>query len=127
MKNQREIYEVLLAGETLINAAKFTVRLKDNGDLEYAEDRIYGNVFNAVFKYVEDWQIYKEPKWYENIPDGGVLCWVKNREDRSFYANPHTIRTFSGSHYIGYELWLFAKPLTKQEIQVFIDNAPEER
>lgn len=123
MKNQREIYEALLAGETLINDAHFTIKLKEDGNLDYAEDRVYGSVFNAVFKYVEDWQIYKEPKWYENIPEGKVLC-LQGKvliAIKGYDSAAHKCISVIGSYYTPEKL----VPLTKQEIQVFMDNAPE--
>jgi len=48
-------------------------------------------------------------KWYENIPPvGGVLCWCKD-----YYT-------------ASYKHWIYAEPLTKAEIQSFMDNAPED-
>jgi len=120
MKNQREIYEALLAGETLISVDFATAKLVD------------GKLFNDVgeqsvvaFIQPEIWQIFKESKWYENIPDGGVLCYCKDRaHDGTRIIN---VTAYREDHYQSmYSTWKFAKPLTKQEIQVFMDNAPEE-
>lgn len=49
-------------------------------------------------------------KWYDNIPDSGVLCWLGTGEVKSLTSETY----FAG-----------AIPLTKQEIQKFHDNAPE--
>ena len=58
-------------------------------------------------------------KWYENIPDGGVLCWFGEEAYKSicivFPVTPN--EDFNSANY---------KPLTKKEIQAFIDNAPED-
>jgi hypothetical protein len=69
------------------------------------------------FDYPKNWSTYKEPKWYENIPDDGVLCWFGEAKAVCivFPVIPNT--DFNASNYT---------PLTKQEIQVFMDNAPEE-
>lgn len=29
------------------------------------------------------WEPYEEPKWYENIPQQGILCWGNNGTDTS--------------------------------------------
>lgn len=61
-------------------------------------------------------------KWYENIPEGGVLCWVSNNQDIT--AITHTfmdVKKYGNCN----KTYLEAEPLTKQEIQVFMDNTPE--
>ena len=117
MKNQREIYEALLAGETLIDTDGRIVSFNPNGMLMNIGEKA-GYSFNEPHK----WQIYKEPKWYENIPDGGVLCWCSDEGIVKFVDN---ITRFNGN-YQGGSAWSKATPLTKQEIQVFMDNAPED-
>jgi len=123
MKNQKECYEALSAGETLVNSNGNLAKLNKVGDLVSVEPYEY---LLEAFDNSGDWQIYKEPKWYENIPDGGVLCWVKG------LGRPTIITTidkyepieecpFSSITKVRYQkVW----PLTKQEIQVFMDNAP---
>ena len=123
MKNQREIYEALLAGETLIRDSLFKIKLRPGENVD-----INSSLFLLLFDYPEAWQIYKEPKWYENIPEGGVLCWctdgVLNFPEIIISYKDETERKFSfrskDSHYSN------AIPLTKQEIQNFMDNAPED-
>ncbi len=123
MKNQREIYKALLAGETLDNG-DFTCRMGVTGSLLDDE----GDKLSLTFTNPEFWQIYKEPKWYENIPDGGVLCWVTDKEypSRAERGNVQLISNFFKDGFMtrgkscGYAI-----PLTKQEIQVFMDNVPE--
>ena len=120
MKNQREIYEALLAGETLDNGG-FTVQLGFNGTLLDDED----DKINLTFSDPSRWKIYKKPKWYENIPDGGVLCWADEIHDM-----PATIVRFSDADKMFVSGWgarySRSTPLTKQEIQKFMDNAPSE-
>lgn len=124
MNNQREIYEALLDGEKIHSIHKGKGYLHLIGGVLFND---LGNVREESFTYPSHWQVYEEPaKWCVNIPEGGVLCWVKNRTDRSFNAIPHVIYSISATCYIGYELWNFATPLTKQEIQTFIENAPED-
>lgn len=123
MKNQREIYEALLAGETLILDNLYKVILKD-GEL-YNPDAF--EVINYQFDRPKDWSIYKEPKWYENIPDGGVLCWTGDCGE-IVKDIPSLITNHNGEKFVSVMdcLWGKAIPLTKQEIQVYLNNAPEE-
>jgi len=122
MKDQREIYEALLAGETLIKKHLFTVKMKEEGMLESSQDESKGcrALFNTIFADPEKWKVFKVDKWYENIPDGGVLCWVNN-------GHVETIIKYKNFGFINdYENFREdATPLTKQEIQVFMENAPE--
>ena len=124
MNNQREIYEALLAGETLIHKGGMKAKLINGGFIPSD-----GYLSQPYFYTTDNWQIYKEPKWYENIPEGGVLCWctdgVLNFPEIIVSYKDETERSFSfhskDSHYQN------AKPFTLQEIQVFIDNAPENK
>ena len=122
MNNQREIYEALLAGEALASPY-FTVKINENGDLVHNEKN---QSINLSFDAPQDWQIYKEPKWYENIPEGGVLCMcsgvissfpgIINRYEKE-NASPYVA---DSGHYKE------VTPLTKQEIEIYLKNAPEE-
>ena len=118
MKNQREIYEALLSGETFIGAisgAKY--RLNDTGDLICITADGEMSSTN-LFIYNESYQIYKEPKWYENIPDDGVLCWHLDDTHRTPSAIYNAASMGNCEH--------MYTPLTKAEIQVFLSNVPEE-
>jgi hypothetical protein len=66
----------------------------------------------------------KEPSWYENIPEHGVLCWTCDVEENTTrYLD--LITAFIGEY--GYykfrskdgALWVFATPLTNEEIEAF--------
>jgi hypothetical protein len=69
----------------------------------------------------------KQPeKWYENIPDGGVLCWVTDNGCADERICRNIIRYQKRLFKDGLNNWEKARLLTKQEIQVFMDNVPEE-
>ena len=65
----------------------------------------------------------KEPEWYENIPEHGVLCWVsdideslKNIIERiTFVVNEDDFYRFRSSE----TRWKYATPLTNEEIEEF--------
>ena len=121
MNNQREIYEALLAGETLDNGG-FTVQLGFNGTLLDDED----DKINLTFSDPSRWKIYKKPKWYENIPDGGVLCWCWDSKESCKVVAPVLRQDEYGFKIDSDDHFQFSSPLTKQEIQVFLSNVPED-
>jgi len=128
MKNQREIYEALLAGETLIgllSGARY--KLADDNLVCISDGRKERSSDNS-FVAKENYEIYTKPEWFENIPDGGVLCWVKNNQQCGYRSLPEIIDMCSDGCYrsVSGQYWNYSAPLTKQEIQVFMDNAPEE-
>lgn len=63
------------------------------------------------------------PKWYENIPEHGVLCWVRGMADDDgvlriiLYHNPSSQYPYCDNEFT---TWAFAHPLSNQEIQQFI-------
>jgi len=129
MKNQREIYEALLAGETLIASSGNKYKMVDDKTMvrgcgEWIDSL---TTFNCPAKI----EIYTKPKWYENIPDGGVICWA-GQADVFPLDKPAIITKYETNSPYKYNFVSLnsrhykAIPLTKQEMQVFMDNAPEE-
>ena len=113
MENQRECYEALLAGKTIKDVGTCFIKLNDDGDLILAS----GKPACISFGYPENWQIYKEPK---------TLCRVGSHtgKERIRLLLNYDAETKKGNTESGV-MWAEAEPLTKQEIQVFMDNAPE--
>ena len=114
MKTTPECWQALMDGETLTNGYS-NVRLNEKDEL------VYGDSSPASWSFArpQDWSIYTPPKWYDNIPDGGVLCW--HDDGVSIIYNK------SGMQFITHRRVTIplATPLTKQEIQRLLDNAPE--
>ena len=121
MNNKGEIFKALNDGYKIysINRGKGFVHLVDDVLVNHE-----GLIRDLDFRAPSEWQIYKEPKWYENIPDGGVLCWADEVRDM-----PALIIRYSNAEKVFVSGWgarySRSTPLTKQEIQVFMDNAPE--
>ena len=65
-----------------------------------------------------------KPKWYENIPEQGVLCWVWDDEEEPVidkivkYEKASLYHRFTGKN----EDWLFARPVKFSDIQHLILN-----
>jgi hypothetical protein len=73
-----------------------------------------------------DWRIKpKPPKWYENIPKQGVLCWVSSTVEYPNRANSSLtiIKALDiNGNYADYlnHTWFDAEPLTNEEIKQFL-------
>lgn len=85
MKNQREIYEALLAGETVVNSNGTLVSLTDDGFL----------TDNWAFGLPENWSIKPKPiEFWINVYETGVgLYHHKTKEEAKDSANPKLLRT----------------------------------
>ncbi len=64
--------------------------------------------------------------WYDDIPEGGVLCWVCDGKINEKLA----IAIITGKHGQGFRSatqvnWYHATPLTKEEIKQFMDTCPD--
>ena len=74
-----------------------------------------------------------EPKWYENLPEQGRLCWVS---DDDVPDNPNVRRDIraivayvegdsKGAYRTAFRgWWRYAIPLTDEEIKQFLTGAP---
>ena len=63
---------------------------------------------------------YKEPKWYDNIPKEGVLCWVWDDHEKNKIID--VVTCFNKIQYfetLSDGTWLNAIPLTIKEIVKF--------
>ena len=54
----------------------------------------------------------KEPAWWENIPEHGVLCWVSDIDE----STRNVIDRIKDENKKG---WKYATPLTNEEIEAF--------
>lgn len=69
-----------------------------------------------------------EPKWYENIPESGVLCWVSDVDPNPSRNNQLDIiiskqdDCFTTKTEFPYQ-WNYANPLTPDEIKQFLKAA----
>jgi hypothetical protein len=72
-----------------------------------------------------DWRIKpKPPKWYENIPEQGILCWISDRNPE-LKINIACITKIMVGRYVDYidrngVKWGYATPLTNEEIEQFL-------
>lgn len=102
------------------------------GWVHIANDQLVDEGGNTGFEMLgsaDEYYVYIEPEWYDNIPDKGILCWVG---DQSVYFKTHiriiteytanTLHNFSD----GCTPWKSATPLTRDEItDLFLEAAPE--
>lgn len=90
--------------------------------------KLLGNVaITGAWYSFEDWQV--ESKWYDNIPEQGILCFVSDTKDLSFsefgkgtlfdiIMSYHSLENyFSGKIS---DSWQYARPVTEDEIKQYI-------
>ena len=80
MKSQAECYQALLDAEKLQYSGygKVVLHIDEKGRTvdDTGRELIYG------FNKPRDWSVYCEPVWHDNIPSGGVLCYVGDYENK---------------------------------------------
>lgn len=124
MENINEIYKALLDGKKITHIRwmrREYIHIVDGMVLEEE-----GDPYFSFFDDCEHWELYKEPQWYDNIPEGGVLCKNEINGPRGWeyilvtdYYQGDVAAFVSNIGYVGN-----VTPLTKEEIQVFMDNVP---
>lgn len=71
-----------------------------------------------------EFRIKPEPKWYDNIPEQGVLCFVSDLKDLlGFQMDLHLVLKVNGyGDYVTAtnSSWKYARPVTLEEIQHLI-------
>jgi len=122
MLNHKEIMEALLAGETL-RSQQLTysseIHLTKEGKLSSGSFEMFNRI------PPEQWAIKpKEPEWWENIPERGVLCWVNDYDpDPNIGLINVVIKVESGNYRRFVDVndcrWDYAIPLTNEEIEAF--------
>lgn len=97
---------------------------------KFGHEMIADGVLELASTIAEGNQLYRrvECEWYDNIPKGGVLCWTWDHSEETKKIrqieryNPDASFPFSENRGVK---WINATPLTKAEIQAFMDNVPE--
>jgi hypothetical protein len=74
MKSYGNVIKYLIEGKTLVSRDGLFVRLDFDGN----QVDLKGNPVTFSFLNPEIWSEYKEPQWYDNIPNEGVLCWLSS-------------------------------------------------
>ena len=116
MKDLKQMFDALLTGETLYHTATPENILKiDDEELDISD-------FHRLIPCY--WEIKQKPKWYDNIPESGVLCWCRDFEGYikiTKIATYHKdLKLFGGE---GYCKWDNAIPLTPSEIRDYLQVA----
>lgn len=151
MLDSKTIFTALLAGRTLVDQTECKLFLK-NDELYIMENNISDlagtNPVTCFSKWIDPtrWSILPINGWYEDIPTGGILCWVWDDDSDEDIAEA-VIAVISSRSYSGKELqrrshyvsdisncyWIYAHPLSSMELAAFTLNqsqlnfCPEER
>jgi len=125
-KNIKELYQALIDGKTIQNNKNLDQAKLGFDKLLYkahAKEHFVYPGLDYVFYQTDQWSIYEEPKWYDNIPEWGVLCWVTGtKKPLTSYT---TIRLIEGLNAYNQfvsagNIWNNAIPLTKEEVMQYI-------
>jgi hypothetical protein len=84
MRSQREIYQSLLDGNMLISFSgdKRTIDVV-TGFLVDETGRKAISYFDKPDSWSE-YSEYKEPQWYDKIPEDGIICWSWRQGNKDF-------------------------------------------
>lgn len=128
-KSVKEFAEALLEGKEFTFSKQFRHHdrygriffFKDGfkwRDIDHPiEDEMNQSDFYTYHKVEE----YKKPHWHDNIPEQGILCWVKDsplekaRLGLVFDYNPNRLDPYSTA----FSAFKFATPLTLEEVKQF--------
>mgnify|MGYP006268442237 CR=1 FL=1 len=122
-KSTRDMYEYLLDGGFVTTGfSNHIYALNDKGNLsrftltgKYDQELTFGCISG------EDWKkaFPKDPDWFEEIPEQGIICWVSDYPigagkeillDLVLYYADGFFRTRSA------DSWKYARPLTSTEL-----------
>ena len=120
--------ERMLGGEELILDAKGRLRCWYDQDLGFLYSTGPDNVSTMLFDS-EVIEAYIELPWHEDIPNQGLLCWVRDNVnqhwmlrvviDHHSHGGPYRFRCQDGHNNTGF---IHAKPLTNEEIKGFLND-----
>ena len=126
-RTQQEIWSYLAGGGYVTYGVELLgfregtlTRLTSFGEVLYEN-------YSWFFNNPQDWSIAftqtkPDPKWYDNIPEQGILCWVKDEEEDE--AKLTTIIAYWPDSTFKFECletnWMQATPATLDEIANYI-------
>jgi hypothetical protein len=115
--SQQELLEYMFQGGKVRLEDSKNIYTYENGKAVCINRRDIEVVAN--FSNYKEFLKYTEPKWYDNIPEQGILCWVwSSSESRKLLR---VIRTYNGNKFrstLGF--WRNARPATQEEVNKLI-------
>lgn len=125
-KTQQEIWQYVLEGGKVRSKVSNNIYYFKDGfltkhNLENKDNREHATELHL--RKADQWEKYVEPpKWYENIPEQGVLCWVdyNNHPDIKCMV---LVKSFDGVKDVRSVDDLYydtATPVTEEEVKQFI-------
>jgi hypothetical protein len=117
-----EIWSALFDGKKIKGEAYSGYFYLKDGDIYNASGGIADWVLQDL-RYPTYWSIYEDPKWYDSIPEQGVLCWVNafNKDLRSIPAVIVNADKSIGRYQdVNTVLWKYATPVTPEEAENLI-------
>jgi len=126
LKSTKECFQALIDGETLVGGFGTELHFNDEDELINQNEKISSHHFANY----QNWHIKQEinQDWRENIPPEGVLgyAWDSDKDDKVKCICTDYDQSYDFQYNCGDEAYIHFRPMTKAEIQVYLDNAPEE-
>ena len=115
---RQEVFQALADGREI----ELSCKRKDKSWLSL--ENYYNCLKYDIFQFY-NWRIKPEPpKWYENIPSHGILCWVSDRNPKIEFGLACITKVEVGNYqeYVDRNdiSWSYATPLTNEEIKQFL-------
>jgi hypothetical protein len=120
-----EIWAALLDGKKIACSRYEGYFLLKAGDIRNSICDLESGFICDTFSRAHEWSVYEEPKWYDDIPEQGVLCWAGNSESMlNAHGLASIIRRKEGIWYCSAgDYWQHAVPLTPEEAEKLIYKA----
>lgn len=117
-KTEEELAKALIEHREL-HAKHNVLTISPNGKFILKKDR--RSTSSLLFPEWLSVELTIKPKWYENIPGHGILCWVSNVEGRTNQKDGcvDVIQLLPSIHgrFVGRDqCWKYATPVTKDEV-----------
>lgn len=123
--SQREVWEYLLGGNLVI--AGDVVYGMDGGRIRIMSPKSKYFISDSARSFAEhnDLKKFKLPEWYEEIPPQGILCFVKDTGDTSWFVRliKKFVNTETGSSYFVDDFeqaWDMAEPMSLSAVTLCI-------
>ena len=96
----------------------------DGAKIQKLTPLVYQDDPNPSWDPDETYRLKPEPKWYEQIPDHGVLCWVTKHTSFVLGKSIDIIYKYQDGWKLPFHglsiCWRIAVPLTSEQIRKFL-------
>lgn len=115
LKSVADMFTHLLEGRVLVSeVTNAEMEIRDNVFYLKGRPTDSSNFLRLSDDIADFYEVYEEVEWYEDIPEGGILCWVSNWEKQ--YPDIVTEYADGYFHTPNGDTWRTATPFTQEDI-----------